>query len=259
MAMKNSISLRELSQYLDSLYQVQLFKDYCPKGLVVEGTPTICKIITGVSLCEALIQEAIIHKADAIIVHHPHGFWDNQSKVIQGAHKRKIKLLLDHNISVFGFHLPMDAQAELGNNAQLALALGLQKTGSFAKHGGIELGSIGQFDHALSLDELRTRIEEKIGPIPVWIPGGPEKIQTLAWCTGAAPNDVEEIIELGGVDAYLTGEARENTQSLCMENGIHFIAAGHHQTEVFGPRALATHLNSKLGIESIYINIPNPV
>lgn len=257
--MKKSITLRELNQYLADLYQVQLFKDYCPKGLVVEGSPEIHKIITGVSLCEALIHEAIRVNANAIIVHHPHGFWDNQSKLIQGAQKRKVKLLLDHDISVFSYHLPMDAQMEIGNNAQLAQALGLKKIGTFAKHGGVELGTIGKFERPLLVEELRTLIERMIGPIPFWIPGGPEKIQTMAWCTGAAPNDVEEIIELGGIDAYLTGEARENTQGLCLENCIHFIAAGHHQTEVFGPRALALHLDSQLGIESSFINIPNPV
>lgn len=258
-AMRNTISLSQFKKHLSNLYQVHLFKDYCPKGLVVEGKDDISIVVTGVSLCLELIQKAIELKADAIVVHHPHGFWDNQSKVIAGAQKQKIKLLLEHDINVFSFHLPMDAQPNIGNNAMLAQSLGLNKIGAFAKHGGIELGWICEFPESISTAELRILIENEVGPIPFWLGKGPEQVKTLALCTGAAPNDVEEIIELGGIDAYLTGEARENTHILCSENLIHFIAAGHHQTEVFGPKALAHWLNQEFQLQTHFINIPNPV
>lgn len=254
----NQIKRTDLSLFLNTLFEVKKFKDYCPMGLVVEGSHDIQKVITGVSLSLKLIQQAIQLHADTIIVHHPHGFWDNQSKVITGAHKEKISLLLKHNINVYSFHLPMDAHPSIGNNAQIAQALSLNPYAGFAKHGGVELGLLCQTQTPLSISDLKQMIGEKIGS-SVWLGDGPQTIYKIAICSGAAPSEIEELVQIGDIDAYVTGEARENTQSYCDENRIHFIAAGHHQTEVFGPRALAEHLRVQLNLNSTFINLPNPV
>ena len=43
------------------------------------------------------------------------------------------------------------------------------------------------------------------------------------------------------------------------EAGIHYIAAGHYATEVFGVRALGDLLAERFSVEHTFIDIPNPV
>lgn len=257
--MEKSISLAQLEKHLAEFYQPQKFKDYCPKGLFIEGTENVTRITTGVSLCQELIDASIQQGSNCIIVHHPHGFWDNQHYAIRGPHKHKIKKLLDHQVSVFSFHLPMDAHPTHGNNIQLAQSIGLNPWGSFANHGGVDLGLLCSWDLPKTKYEAHALIKDVINPSTIWLGDGPNIIQNVAILTGAAPNEVQELIQLGKIDAYITGEARENTDSLCKENQIHFIAAGHHQTETFGPKALANHLATQFQIQCNFINIHNPI
>ena len=72
------MKLSQLIDYCDDFLSVQNYKDYAPNGLQVEGKPQVQRIVTGVSACQALIEEAIKVKADAILVHHGY-FWRNES------------------------------------------------------------------------------------------------------------------------------------------------------------------------------------
>ena len=251
------ISLKELQSYLKDLYETDDFKDYCPKGLVVEGKENIEKGIAGVSFTLELVEKAVEEKTDFIIVHHPHGFWNNESQTIQGIQKKKVKLLLEHDISLFGFHLPMDAQPELGNNAQLAKALGLKHSGGFMKEGRKHIGYLAEYDTPMKAHDFIELVKEKVGPCNQVFDYGPDEIKTVGICTGAAPNGIQEIVD--NIDCYITGEARENTQYYVKEHGKHFLAAGHHQTERFGPKAIALHLEEKYNIPVPFIDIYNPV
>lgn len=114
----------ELTQYLADFLRVSAFKDYAPNGLQVEGKAEIRTIVTGVTACQALIDEAIRLKADAILVHHGF-FWKSEPEVITGMKQRRIKALLAHDINLFGYHLPLDAHPMLGNNATLGRKLGI--------------------------------------------------------------------------------------------------------------------------------------
>lgn len=253
------MNLIDFEKYLSELYQVNKFKDYCPKGLAVEGGDRISRGITGVSFGLDLLEEAIQRDADFIIVHHLHGFWNNQSHIVRGSLKQKIKGLIDNNISLFGFHLPMDAHPFLGNNIGVINALGLKHVGGFLREGQVDIGFIGEYSDGLSYEEFSARVINNIGEINFQFPYGPNIIKRVGVCTGASPSSVEELVALGDIDLYITGEARENTQQYCMEEGIHFIAAGHHQTECFGPEALAKHLRDELSIPTEFVNLHNPV
>ena len=67
-----------LEKYLSEYLNVSKFSDYCPNGLQVEGKSDICKIISGVSANQDLIDQAIEEQADALLVHHGF-FWKNES------------------------------------------------------------------------------------------------------------------------------------------------------------------------------------
>ncbi|MGL1933381.1 MAG: Nif3-like dinuclear metal center hexameric protein [Fibrobacterales bacterium] len=252
-----AVALSNLEKYLNELLTPERFKDYCPNGLIVEGGSEVSRGITGVSLTIELIEEAIARKADFVFVHHPHGFWDKQLRTIKGVIKNKLSLLLEHNISLFGYHLPLDGHPEVGNNAQIAKALGLEIYSTFMKDYGTDIGVLAKLPKNLTMDEFQELVSETIGSVKAVFPYGPETVSTIAICSGGAPDGVKEAI--GVADLYLTGEAREHTQSLCKEEGANFIAAGHHATEVYGPQAIAGILKKELGLDVDFMNIPNPI
>jgi len=246
-------SRQELEQHIHEQLQVDRFKDYCPNGLQVEGRATIQKFVSGVTASQALIDAAIEKGADALLVHHGY-FWKGESAVISGIKRRRVKQLLEHDVNLFAYHLPLDAHTELGNNAQLARVLDLTPQGTA---GDMDILWHGETPRAMSGPELASHIENALQRTPQYISAETE-IQRVAWCTGAAQSYIEQAVELG-VDAFITGEISEQTVHIARETGIHFFAAGHHATERYGVQALGQHLAEVFGLEHTFIDIDNPV
>ncbi|WOG29192.1 Nif3-like dinuclear metal center hexameric protein [Endozoicomonas sp. 8E] len=252
-----SITPKQLVKILEDELQPGLFKDYCPNGLQVEGSEQIKRLVTGVTACQALIDKAVELKADAILVHHGY-FWKGEDSAIVGMKKRRIETLLKHNISLIGYHLPLDGHQELGNNAQLARLLGWKTEGGMEPGKARSVGSWGRPEAPVSLEVLGKQIEEKLGRKPLLIAGGDHEIKTLAWCTGAAQRMIDLALDLK-VDAFVSGEISESTVHFARENGIHYISAGHHATERYGVMALGEWLKEKQGIEHTFVDIDSPV
>jgi dinuclear metal center YbgI/SA1388 family protein len=244
----------ELNRYLDGLLEVSRFRDYCPNGLQVEGRGEICRIVSGVTASMELIQAALANRADALLVHHGY-FWKGDDPCLTGTRRARIGLLLQHELNLFAFHLPLDAHAELGNNAQLGKRLGLVETGRFADQ---EIGVYGRLVTPMHLDAFAAHVKHRLGRQPLVIGDPATEIREIAWCTGAAQGFFEEAIKLGP-DVYLSGEISEQQVHLARESGVAFIAAGHHATEKYGVQALGGHLAARFGLEHQFIDIPNPV
>lgn len=252
-----SVKLSQLEAELIGLLKPEQFKDYCPNGLQIEGGHSISKLVTGVTASQALIEAAIAASADAILVHHGY-FWQGENPCLKGVKKARIKALMDHDISLFAYHLPLDVHQELGNNVQLANRLGIDITGDLKKQNNYPLVFSGAFHEPISGADLALRLEHVLGREALRVCGRAETIKTIAWCTGAAQNYIDIAID-AGVDAYLTGEVSEQTIHQARESGIHFFSAGHHATERYGVLAVGEYLSEKLQIEHEFIDIPNPV
>lgn len=249
-------TLIELVAAADALLTPERFQDYCPNGLQVEGRPQIRRLVSGVTASLALLEAARDANADAILVHHGY-FWKGESPVVTGMKRRRLQFLLQHDISLIAYHLPLDAHPTLGNNAQLARELDIEITGGLQASAN-PIGNIGRLPKTMSLDTFAEKIAQRLGRTPQFIAGGDHAIRTLAWCTGAAQGYIEQAAALG-VDAFLSGEISEQTVHSARELGLHFIAAGHHATERYGVRALGEHLVGQLHIEHVFIDIANPV
>lgn len=257
-------SIAHVLAELDALLQPGRFQDYCPNGLQVPGAQQVSTLVTGVSAHVALFERAIEEDADLILVHHGL-FWGSTSPAaspIDAAMKRRLKLLFDHDIALVAYHLPLDAHAEVGNNALIGRALGAQRLTPFAEHKGEPIGFIAHLpDPGLPLagqDGLAARVQTLTGQTPLVFDSGPELVKDLAIVTGAGTDFLPEAIA-AGADALLTGEPAERAMSLASEGKINFLAAGHHATETFGVRRLGEHLEQRFGVKHVFVDVPNPV
>ncbi|CUX97186.1 type 2 GTP cyclohydrolase I [Candidatus Hoaglandella endobia] len=242
----------ELEYIINQKLNSSEIQDYVPNGLQVEGRHEVRRIITGVTACQAILDSALTHGADAIIVHHGY-FWKNELAVIRGIKRQRLKTLLSHDINLYAWHLPLDAHPELGNNAQLASALAIQVTGVLEP-----LITQGELDIPLSADALQKRLEQKLGRSVIHCgDNAPAQIKRLAWCCGGGQRFIELAAE-AGMDAFISGEISEQTSHAAREWGLHFYAAGHHATERGGIRALGEWLAKQYDLDVNFIDIPNP-
>ena len=244
----------EIESYLGTLLEVGKFRDYGPNGLQVEGKPEVHRLISGVTASRAFIEAAIEQKADALLVHHGL-FWKGHDGRVTGWLKARLELLLAHGINLFAYHLPLDAHAEFGNNAQFGARLGFTPDGRFGEQG---LGFIGTPGQPLTATQLSALLASRLARAPVMVQGrSGQAIRRVAWCTGGAQGYFEAAIA-AGADAYITGEISEPQAHLARETGVAFFACGHHASERYGAPALGVHLAEKFGFEHQFIEIDNP-
>ena len=247
----------QLESLLNVKLSPELIKDYCPNGLQVEGRSEVKKIITGVTASKALIDKAVELGADAILVHHGY-FWKGEPQAIRGMKGARIKALIQNDINLYGYHLPLDIHPELGNNARLAELL------KITVEGGLEptpqsVALCGSLETPISGAELATRIEKVLKRKPLHIaPETDKPIKTIGWCTGGG-QDYIELAAQKGLDAFISGEVSERTTYSAREQDIHYFSAGHHATERYGIKALGEWLAQEHGFDVEFIDIDNPV
>jgi dinuclear metal center YbgI/SA1388 family protein len=243
----------ELGRLFESWLEGTRFRDYCPNGLQVEGRESVRKLVCGVTSSLALIEAAVEAKADAILVHHGL-FWKGDDMRLTGAKKRRVELLVKNDISLYAYHLPLDAHPEMGNNAALARRLGFTITGRFAEQ---EIGFLGELPHAMPAGEVARLVGERLGRAPLLVGEPARSVRKVAWCTGGAQGYFEQAIA-AGCELYLSGEISEQTTHIARESGVPYIAAGHHATERYGVQAVGERLARETDVEVRFIDIDNP-
>ena len=252
MSIALSVLVEEASRYL----AISGMPDYCPNGLQVEGRAEVRRIVSGVTASQALLDAAVEAGADLVLVHHGY-FWKSENPCVVGSKQRRLKTLLTHEVSLLAYHLPLDVHPEVGNNVQLARRLGVQVEGPLEPGNPRSVGLVGSLPEPMEPLDFARRVALVLQREPLLIEAA-RPIRRLAWCTGAAQCYIEQAIA-AGVDAYLTGEVSESTVHSARENGISFLAAGHHATERYGVQALGDYLASRFSIEHRFIDCPNPV
>jgi dinuclear metal center YbgI/SA1388 family protein len=248
------MQLSELNNYLTQFLQPEQFSDYCPNGLQVEGRHKINKIVTGVTASLELLERAQSVNADAILVHHGY-FWRGELQSVTGIKMRRLKFLLSNELSLFAYHLPLDAHPTIGNNVMLGSVLGWKIAGWLDDKNMV---AWTEFKQPQSLQVLADMISEKLKRQVQLIGDTNKQVQTVAWCTGAAQGYIEQAIA-ADVDVFISGEISEQTVHQVRESNTAYIAAGHHATERYGIQALGAHLADKLHLEHEFIEVYNPI
>jgi dinuclear metal center YbgI/SA1388 family protein len=248
----------EIVSFLDELLDSRGFPDYAPNGLQVPGAEEVDVVVSGVSGHLELFEQAASAGAQLVLCHH--GIvWGSRPQAIDAQAKRRLQTLFDANMSLLAYHLPLDAHPEVGNNALICAALGLEPAERIGSHEGRPLGFVGRSAAGVPLPELRKRCASAFdGREPLVQGSGPDVVHSLGVISGAAAGYLGDAIALG-LDAFLTGEPSEHSMADAHENGLHFVAAGHYATETFGIRRLGDLLAERFGVEHRFVAVPNPV
>jgi dinuclear metal center YbgI/SA1388 family protein len=248
----------DIIAFLDELLAIERFADLGPNGLQVPGAPQVTTVVTGVSAQQQLFEHALQEGAQLVLAHHGI-LWDFEPRRIGPAQAARLRLLLANDVALAGYHLPLDAHPEHGNNAILATRLGAASHTRAFSVKGEPIGVIATFDgDGVPAVDLFARVRDVTGREPLLFDAGPERIRTLGIVSGAAGNSLSEAIELK-LDAFLTGEPKEHVMAQARESGVHFVAAGHYATETFGIRRLGELVAERFGVRHVFIDIPNPV
>lgn len=264
-----TISAQALTEFCDEYLSAAAFKDYAPNGLQVDGGRPIQRIVTGVTACEALIDAAIADKADAILVHHGY-FWKGEPAPITGMKGQRIRKLMQHGISLIGYHLPLDAHPRIGNNAKLAEQLDMTIISALYPSESHPVGNIANCTPQ-NAQSLITQITDALGRLPLHISAHYQTsdsnqsdtqnnrlIERVGICTGGAQDMIEQAA-LMGCDAFISGEISERTTHIARELGIDYFACGHHATERGGIQALGDIIAQQFSLPVTFIDIDNPV
>ncbi len=266
-ALPTSISVQDLTTFCDEYLSANAFKDYAPNGLQVDGGRPVQRIVTGVTACEALIDAAIAANADTIMVHHGY-FWKGEPAPITGMKGRRIRKLMQHGISMLGYHLPLDAHPVIGNNAKLAESLNMTITGALYPNESHPVGNIATCTPQ-SAEHLIAQITKALGRTPLHISANynhadsttvketHKLIERVGICTGGAQDMIEQAAIMG-CDAFISGEISERTTHIARELGIDYFACGHHATERGGIEALGAVIAQQFGLPVTFIDIDNP-
>jgi dinuclear metal center YbgI/SA1388 family protein len=249
--------LKDIISYLDELLAIGDFEDYGPNGLQVPGTDEVSVVVTGVSSHLELFERAAELGARLVVAHHGL-FWDFHTRSVTPAMKQRLRLLFDRDMSLAAYHLPLDAHPDVGNNALICEALGLERAERFGAARGRAIGFVGRSAGGIAFDDLRGRCAAAFGQEPFTWDAGPKTVHSVGIVSGGAASSFAEAIA-AGLDAFLTGEPAEHVMADARESGTHFIAAGHYATETFGIRRIGELVAAEFGVEHHFVEVPNPI
>jgi dinuclear metal center YbgI/SA1388 family protein len=243
----------QLVDYCSDLLRLGEIEDWpnALNGLQIENSGAVTRIGAAVDASTRTFDAAIEQGINFLIVHHGL-FWPGL-KPITGGRRRMLERAFQHDLALFSAHLPLDIHSVLGNNAQLASALGLENTEPFFEMKGQCIGLKSQTQ--ISREELERKLEHSLGGKVKMFAAGPEKTKSIAVITGGAGSEIYSVAR-AGIDTFITGEAPHWAAVAADELGINLLLGGHYATETFGVKALAAHLSDRFNLPWEFIDCP---
>jgi dinuclear metal center YbgI/SA1388 family protein len=250
------IRTEDIVNYCDQRTKISEIKDFpgSYNGLQLENSGEVLKIGAAVDAGLVPFQKAISTGIDFIITHHGL-FWTPPIPLINSAYE-KVKLCIDHNLAVYGSHLPLDCHSEIGNNAILAKKLQLEPLASFLPYEGVDIGLITK--NTQSRKDLSNRLKSLFPKGINSMEFGTDTPSKIAILTGSGQSAVDKILD-AGADTLITGELKQHHFNLAQELKLNLYACGHYATETFGVDALAQEVSAKFDLPYEFIETECPL
>ena len=250
------MTLTDLDRWLSEFLGLAALEGVDPSrnGLqVARRAPEMRKIAFAVDACMESFRRAAEWGADMLFVHHGL-FWEEPLR-ITGTLYERIRFLVEHDMALYGVHIPLDMHPEVGNNIGIARLLGLVSITPFGAWKGFTIGFKGTLPSAMSVDQLASVLAGPQAGQVRTLPFGPAEVRTVGVISGGAPWEVVQATA-EGLDCYITGEPAHGIYHHCLEARINGMFAGHYHTESFGVRQLAGRLRQDTGLETTYLDVP---
>jgi dinuclear metal center YbgI/SA1388 family protein len=246
-------SVTEIVRYTDKYLRVREIEDWpnALNGLQIENSGRVTKIGAAVDVSTRVLSKAAKKDVDLLLVHHGL-FWPGLQPVTNALH-RQLKIAFKNDIALYSAHLPLDIHPKVGNNAQLAAALGLRSTTPFLEEKGQLIGL--KTRASVSRNELLRKLEKSLGGKVKAFAFGPKRIKTIGIVTGGAGSEIYRVAQ-EEIDMFITGEAPHWAAVAAEELGINLILGGHYATETFGVKALAAHLSKRFKLPWEFLDFP---
>ena len=246
----------ELIAYLHSYLDVGSFSDASLNGMQIEGFKNCTKIATAVTASLEAIDAAIEEGADTLLVHHGL-LWKGQMSPIRGTLKERYSAILESNINLLAYHLPLDANREVGNNSYLCSLLDLKNTDYVSAGDPTSIAMKGNFESKKSIslaDSLQCKVQ---------VLGNCDRnalISDVTVCSGSGSFLIDSNY-VPKFEALITGDVNEQTYHMAKETGTPVFVLGHDASEQGGIKLLGDHIARRFDIEHIHLhfNVENEV
>jgi dinuclear metal center YbgI/SA1388 family protein len=243
----------EIVGFLDERLNIATVEDGSSNGLQVGGAAEVTRVAVATDAAMATYIAAVEAGCQLLIVHHGI-IWGGIERVV-GREREHLKFLIENDINLYAAHLPLDLHRSLGNNAQLAETIGLASRRSFGEYRGEAIGFCGELKQPLSLLEMATRLQGRIGGTPKNLAFGPDENTSVGIVSGGGSSALREAID-SGLDCFVTGEGRHEDHHLALEGKINVLYLGHYHSETLGVRAVGRELEQRFAVEAAFIDEP---
>jgi dinuclear metal center YbgI/SA1388 family protein len=248
-------TLTELVSFCDTRCKRAEYTDFpgAFNGLQVANRGEVTRIGAAVDASLETFRLAAEAGVDFLIAHH--GMYWDQPRPLVGSVYEKVKLLLEANCAVYGSHLPLDGDPEIGNAAVLANRLGLEVLRTAFHHEGKPIGLVVR---GRPRTELNERLEKEFPRGFTALEFGSEAPAEVAILTGSGSSVVGRLAA-EGVDTLITGELRQNHFAQAQEERLNLYLCGHYATEVYGVKALAAEASAQFGVPWQFLDTGCPL
>lgn len=245
------IEVTTLVSYLDELLAARDFKDPSYNGLQVEGAQEVHKIVSAATASLEAIDEAVEVGADLLLVHHGL-FWRGADPRLVGNYYQRVKTLMDNNINLVAYHLPMDAHLQWGNNAYLAHILGSAYVDYIVPRDKSSIALRVRLREPLTLEEMVAVLCQRLDTrVTVLGSISPDMLlDEVAICSGSGSFVLDDN-KCPDFQVLITGDVNEQTYHMAEETGTVVLVVGHHASEQEAMHLLAAHVAEQFGLEYV--------
>ena len=249
----NVMQLDSILNVLQQLAPLEFAESWDNVGLLAGNrNREIARAMTCLTLTATTLEEAIREKVELVICHHPIPF-KPLSKITDDTTTGQLLLqAIEAGIAIYSPHTAWD-NAKTGINQQLAIILGLEMVKplqpfslSVSSDESLGMGRYGRLSTPLTVDSVMERIRVAIPTIRSRHTHGTNHGIAKIGIVCGSGGSMLGLVARRGCDALLTGEANYHQCLEAESLGIALLMIGHHASESFAMKDLASQLQALL-------------